>query len=64
MGYFIEALGYVLAHGAEGGGDNEKQQDDRANAPLSAGRGRDFLTMQRPVEISRRRHRASSHNSC
>lgn len=51
MRHFIEALGHILAYGANGSGNDEKQKNDRANAPLNVGRARTFLIMRERIEI-------------
>ena len=61
---FIKALGDVLADGAKGGGDNEKNKDDRARAPLSVGRRRIFLIVRGRIEVRQHRHCASLHTTC
>ena len=60
--HFIEALGHILAYGANGSGNDEKQKNDRANAPL-IGRGRTFLIMRGRIEIGSREHCASLHST-
>ena len=64
MRYFIKALGDILAYGAKGGGDNEKNKDDRANAPPSVDRGRTFSIVRGRIEIGQHEHGASLHTTC
>jgi hypothetical protein len=60
---FIEAPRHILAHGAKRRGDDKKQQDDGANAPIGIGRGRTILIVRRRIEIIQRKHRASVHGT-